>query len=259
MNEIMSEEQLWMSSEANLALPFTLELENSEAPFECHEILTLTPGVYFSAVGYWQGKKSLGKFYYAPHPSRTEAQREMQGINGILNAQLLAPRLYYFGETRQHLTQALICELIFPAQRFEKVWALCHSEIEKTNLLISLLTVLAAQHKAGLYHQQFAIENFLLCEAGIVTVDCANIQVPVLSTPLGQKKSLKNLSELLACLQLFDVSMVEHALEAYAKMRGWEYSPSLVKKVMNHLDDERHKWRKNLKMQLEKIINLLHP
>jgi tRNA A-37 threonylcarbamoyl transferase component Bud32 len=160
--------------------------------------------------------------YYQPLQIQRHLKREADGSNALINAGIATAQLLYVGKARNAGIGVLVLEYIHPVSHLEEVWNALENLKEKRQLLCRLMVVVAKMHEAGLRQRDLHLNNFLLRDHMIYSVDGARVEKDRLGRPLDISDSLDNLALLFSQFSLQDTVLVRDVLPDYARVRGWK-------------------------------------
>jgi tRNA A-37 threonylcarbamoyl transferase component Bud32 len=187
---------------------------NTHISLLCKKLLRHLPGKRWVYFGYWGEQEVVAKvFMHERH-----AQRELQGIQALVQANILSPKVLYHGWTFEKSRYVIVYEYIPYKKNLDEVWQEAN-EVEKINLIQQLIGVLVKLHAAGLRQLDLHRQNFLLHDSNIYVIDAADILQTAEQQPLSQRLSLQNLGALLAQFPLRYDSQCEQFYLFYTQMR----------------------------------------
>lgn len=180
----------------------------------------------------WLDMAVYAKVFIGENPQKY-AQRDLQGIQRLLDANILTPKILLNDVTADGASYVLILEEISHAMNVEVVWhglPLCSNQ--RLQIALDLVIEIAKHHNAGLQQTDLYLKNFLLQENRIFTLDGDGIK-PLPKFNDGQT-CLRNLSALLSKLDVLEIeNWLPALLKTYGNTRGWQTLPRL--ELMQHL------------------------
>ena len=202
----------------SFAAPFTFYLDNGQR-IEAREVVRIMPGKRMVVFGEWQGKSIVAKLFFDPQDARRHAERDLVGIKVLQDNRIPTPALYQQGQSLDKRVQILIFEFIDPADNLHD---LCRHRIDDDsvlNLFQAVMVELATQHVFGILQHDVHLQNFLVTDKVIYSLDGG--QIETLSYLLPKKKSMDNLALFLSQLGVGAEKLQEKLFRHYAKVRGW--------------------------------------
>ncbi|MBV8801569.1 MAG: hypothetical protein JO131_01140 [Gammaproteobacteria bacterium] len=222
MNNKMTQELQWKkwirAKSDTLSLPFQLILEDSSHPLICETILRALPGKRWVIAGSWDNKAVVAKLFYSRDAKR-HFKNEMKGAMILHQANVPTPQLLYQGSAHKKRTQVILFEKIEDSISLEDVWQRKEEYIEIHSILSSFIIELATQHVLGILQRDLHLNNFLVTNKRIYTLDGSTIIQ--FDTPLDKKNSLENLGLFFAQLGVGTEKLQQDLFHIYAKARGW--------------------------------------
>lgn len=186
---------------------------------ECSKLLRCIPGRRLVVRGRWQGQDVLAKIFLQGRRMARQVSRELNGYHRLAAAGIATPRLLFEGRVDDDPTRVILFEFVCDARSGDLVWQR-HSNIGRRRMLQRLIDTLARQHEAGLWQRDLHLDNFLLGESVVWTLDTADIQYR--RGGLGRTRSLQNLGLLFAQLYPGFDRWQSPLLRRYCSMRGWD-------------------------------------
>lgn len=231
-NLITSVQQL---CEANkkLSFPFLLNLEKEIDSLSCENIKRLLPRRRIVVCGTWKKEKIVAKIFFDIKKAKRDFERELKGANRVLKTNILSPKLLYAGRSSfDKNIYVIVFNRIALARDFSEVWKTCQTPEEKKILLVKLVKIVAGHHRSGLLQSDAHLDNFLVSENKIFTIDCASFRKNTFRKELTKKQSLNNLGLLFAQFKPNENSHIKEIFRAYVDERNWIFTEKLFDKLM---------------------------
>ena len=131
----------------------------------------------------------------------------------------------------------LIYERIMHSENLYDAWQELKSEESKIlPLLKSVIVEIATQHVLGIVQHDLHLQNFLITEKKIYTLDGAQIEKQ--DDLLSREESIENLSLFLSQLGMGFEQIQEKLFDHYARSRGWLTKPVDWKKIKDGIAKE---------------------
>ncbi|WP_321531215.1 lipopolysaccharide kinase InaA family protein [uncultured Desulfuromonas sp.] len=221
--------------------PFSITLEHADhAEIVCREILRDLPLKRCVLRGEWNQRQVLVKLFLHPVSAHRHWQREKQGVQKLIDADLTTPALLFCGQLTDQ-TPVLVFEFIPKTQSALHAWQHCTSETERLTLLNSLVTEIARQHAHGIWQEDLHLGNFLIAEKTIYTIDGDAIAGNRDKTALNPEQSADNLA-------LFQAQIAPHfdplfscVVQHYMELR--KFSAQWQQQLNNRVISQRQKRR----------------
>jgi tRNA A-37 threonylcarbamoyl transferase component Bud32 len=209
----------------------TLSLADGSA-LDSMRLVRAVPGKRMVYQAQWQGQPVFAKVFIGQQAVKY-AQRDLSGIQQLLDACIATPRVLSLQSSLDGLSQVLILQEIVGAKNLEQIWqALPACSKQRQQLALQLAKEIAKHHKAGLHQTDLYLKNFLLSEDQIFTLDGDGIK-PLPKHNEGQT-ALRNLAALLSKFDVLELEQwLPQLLADYGKARGWQTLPRLA--LLQHL------------------------
>jgi tRNA A-37 threonylcarbamoyl transferase component Bud32 len=205
-----------------MMFPFQLTLMDS-GPLICEKILRIVPGRRLVALGTWQGQPVVAKCFY-DRDAKHHMMRDIKGAEILQQANVPTPRLLYQTTAHKHRTHLILFEKIEEAIPLDRIWQQKEDYLAINALMHSFTIELATQHVLGILQHDLHLNNFLVTDKRIYTLDGGTITQ--FDAPLDKKNSLENLGLFFAQLGAGTGPLKQELFQVYVKARGW-----LVKKA----------------------------
>lgn len=200
------------------AAPFTLYLDNGQR-IEAQKIARIMPGKRMVVFGEWQGKLIVAKLFFDPQEACRHVERDLVGIKVLQDNRIPTPVLYQQGQSNDKRVQILIFEFIDPADNLYDLWRHRVDDESVLGLFQAVIVELATQHVFGILQHDVHLQNFLVTDKVIYSLDGG--QIETLSYLLPKKQSMDNLALFLSQLGVGAEKLQEKLFRHYAKVRGW--------------------------------------
>ncbi|MGH8671513.1 MAG: lipopolysaccharide kinase InaA family protein, partial [Burkholderiales bacterium] len=231
--------------------PFSLRLsseKDSDTVLRCLSLVRRIPNKRMVCLAQWNNRPVFAKLFIDAHRARVHWQREERGVRTLWDNGILTPEVLYSGTSADGNTRVLIFERIAPAQSVRDAWGQA-TPTARRGLLRAMVEVLAAHHRAGLRHCDLHLNNFLLSNDRIYTLDGAEVTAG--TGPLGEGDSLDNLGALFAQLTPDNDPLARELFPDYVRARGWDFSAAMPEQLQHPID--RHRARRKRRL-LEKVF-----
>lgn len=230
--------------------PFLLALDGvdgSEALLRCGDIVRALPGRRLVCRGEWRGQAVFAKLYFGRN---RHWRSELDGLAALHAAGIPAPGIVHAGTADRGGMHVLLLEPVSPAVTFESAWQSARDEPARIHLLEQAARTIAAHHRAGLAQQDIHLDNFLLADDRLYTIDGGGIR-PFGHPDLSTRRSRDNLALFLAQLYPRFDRLAAIALDAYRRERGWAETVLTPADLQRRI---RHCRRRRLRRFLKKAF-----
>lgn len=221
------QEQLIAQSE-HVQTPFVINLSNNQGSLRCTTLLRLLPHKRIACFAEWENRPVFAKLFFDSKRQAIHFQREVDGANALARAHILTPELLFSGQSDCATIHIVIYEKIPNAINFLDVF----SE-NPTTLVNDLLDTIAAHHLAGIFQHDLHLNNFLIVNKLIYTIDCADVhkQSGSPNKSLTFSTSINNLGLLYAQLTPAQHEWISTSFAIYTKRRNWKLNNELWHKL----------------------------
>lgn len=200
--------------------PFVLALDGQAAAaarVDCHEVVRTLPGKRLVCRGIWQGRCVYTKVYLG---SDKYWQAERRGLQALHEHAIAAPVVLHAGTADHGALHVIVLAAIEPAQTLLQAWEQASDEAVRIQLLGLALSTIAAHHQAGLEQGDIHLNNFLLSDERLYTLDGGGIRSPG-DGELSLRRSRDNLARFFAQLYPRFDALIDAVLPGYISQRGW--------------------------------------
>jgi len=216
---------------------FSLYLPDSDTLFQCSKITRCLPGKRISCIGQWQGKTVFAKFFIAPKRAEIHWHKEQKGFQLLTEKKILSPKVLHEGKHKQDEIYFILYEFLGNATDLKPAWE-NSAEPEQQLLLKQLINTVAEHHKQNLIQQDLHLNNFLISNKQLYTLDGADITKV---DGNDQQIAFNNLALLFAQFYPSNDHNIKVALKDYCKLRHWQFSQSILSQVKSATLETREK------------------
>lgn len=228
--------------------PTEWTLQDSEIPLYCEEVVRMIPNKRLVAFGEWGNQKVVIKLFFEKGEAKKDAVRDATGVLALMECNVPTPKLLYQGSEDKKRIYILIFERIMEAESFLNIWQNKKNPEELIPLLRALIVEIATQHVLGILQKDLHLNNFLVTEKCIYTLDGG--QISKIYHPLDEERSIEYLALLLAQLGVGMLEIQIDLFKYYAKLRGWLLKPKDIarfkKKLLRQTEDRSIRYRKKV-------------
>lgn len=200
--------------------PFVLALDGQTAPaahVRCDEVVRALPGKRLVCRGDWQGQAVYIKVYLG---SDKYWQAECRGLQALHEHAIAAPLLLHAGTANHGALHVIVLAAIEPAQTLAQAWEQASDDAQRSKLLRLAISTIARHHQAGLVQGDIHLNNFLLADERLYTLDGGGIRACG-AAELSLRRSRDNLARFFAQLYPRFDPLIETVLPDYLRQRGW--------------------------------------
>ncbi|MCF6282870.1 MAG: hypothetical protein L3J28_11800 [Candidatus Polarisedimenticolaceae bacterium] len=209
----MRDQQPFLGKEQHLVLA------EGATELVCQRLVRSLPGKRQVYQARWGEQRVFAKIYQDPKRAEIHWQRELDGLQALHSANIAAPEIVHAGRVERQPWWVILLAEIKPAESMAEAWRMADSDEERLRLMVQVVDLIALHHQSGIQQHDLHLDNFLLCETQLYTLDGADIEAHADALPLGP--SLDNLALLLAqnypVYDRFAATLLEH----YREARGW--------------------------------------
>jgi len=204
-------------------------------------ILRLLPARRIVALAEVDGQKVLIKMFLGRAAGKY-VDRERAGVLAIAGAGVRTPELLWEGESGN--SRLLVFRYLPDAVNLAEQWSKSREHGERINILVKAMKVMSSLHRHGIVQNDIHLENFLLSEGEIYTIDGDGVE-QIGKAALTEEASLSNLSLIFAQLYpRFDV-LVAEVFASYESYRGWATSEQRLQSFQRKVTSSRQVRKQN--------------
>jgi tRNA A-37 threonylcarbamoyl transferase component Bud32 len=227
--------------------PFQLLLANQDIFFAL-EVIRILPKRRIVASGVWQGKSVIAKLFIDARSAKFHMNKDAAGIDILHKNNIPTPPICYQGVSEDRRIHVILLDKIDHAKNLQDYLQTYSFSENRFEILQRVVLELATQHVLGVLQKDLHLNNFLLTDKTIYTLDGAQIeQYPRLLT---KKISMLNLTLFFSQLNVGTEIEQEHLFRFYAKSRGWLLKNNDIAELFFMIK----KWGKHRWQQFEKKI-----
>jgi len=230
------------NSERKVNLPFSLSIDGTHELLTCERLLNIISGKRAVFLGSWKKQKVVAKLFFQPLKMNRHIRREASGINALLKAGILTPDLLFTGKTKDKKVAVLLFKYIYPSKELGEVWNATENVKVKRNLICKLMGILAKMHQAGIKHLDLHLNNFLIKNDEIYTIDGTSIKWDKKCRSLKVRNRINNLALLFAQFTLPDYFIVYDLYAEYVKASRLRDNKDIFDKLQLQIKRWR-RWR----------------
>ncbi len=204
------------------SLPLELTLADTppgHGTLRCERVLRALPGKRLVCLGTWGGRAVLVKIFLHRHRAKIHWRREWRGVRALLERGIATAPLLHAGSCVEQGWPLLVTARIDAGENLWQAWHRQPDPDACAALLDDLVALLAQHHAAGLRQTDLHLDNFLLADQRLYTLDGDGIVAR--RRALGRRMSLRNLAQAFAQLPPHWDAHADRCARGYARLRGW--------------------------------------
>jgi len=209
-------------------VPFKLNVERLKPnrhieSITCVKLLRVIPDSRHVYDALWNQKNVIVKIFSHKINAKRHLNREYNGLKKLQSRNLNVPQPLFVGQTCQN-DWAVITEKIANGVTTLDIFNGTDEKQKRFELLSQVCKELAAQHERGVLQKDLHLDNFILLEDKVFTIDPAQIQF--FNKPICRKKSISQLALLLLYWPQEDNDTILKLAGQYASVRKWQLQDS---------------------------------
>jgi tRNA A-37 threonylcarbamoyl transferase component Bud32 len=225
--------------EFGMIMPFTLELPAQACPgvvLECQKVIRLLPRRRLVCRGQLNGATVYAKFFV--HHNRREADwlDEINGNAALQQHGVRTASMICSCPLEDNPVNVVIYQALEPSVLFREAWELANRERRKW-LLDEIMVILADMHEAGLLQKDLHLNNFLLMDEELYTLDAGDVKL--YPDGLPGDLALSNLALFFAQLLPADMVYLDDAVAAYMQRRNLPMTAAELDKLRTAIHRKR--------------------
>ncbi|MCP4994167.1 MAG: hypothetical protein GY934_10355, partial [Gammaproteobacteria bacterium] len=201
----------------------------------CLEVVRSLPGKRLVFLGEYAGAKVFVKQFLDPSKRERHWRRELDGLAAFKQCGIPTADLLYAGRTADQRLPVIVLKQLTEVKSVNQAWSEADTK-SREQILKRMVVLLARHHRSGLCQTDLHLDNFVLDDQEIFSLDGAGVVVP--AGGVDQETGLQNLGLFVAQLLPDWESYIPEIYELYSAERGWSSGPG-----SDHLLVEVHKAR----------------
>lgn len=214
---------------------FSVTLGDKKDTFRCSNITRCLPGKRLSCQGRWQEKNVFVKFFIAPKRAKKHWQRELDGVELLSKTAICTPQLLQAGNTADNI-YFIIFEFIEHSTPLQSRWDSSTTDGQFT-LLNKLMITFAEHHTKGILQNDLHLNNFLLEDDQLYTLDGADITA---FDSNDKAIACHNLARLFGQFYPAIENLIPSALTSYFQHRQWPEDIDIINSVIAETLQQRN-------------------
>jgi tRNA A-37 threonylcarbamoyl transferase component Bud32 len=237
--------QLYLLKRERVPVPFQLDIAASGihtgggALLECREILRFLPQRRLVCLAEYEGHTVVAKLFIHSDKAETDYAKELAGYEYLYNAKVLTPKMLISGPLNNAGFYVLY-HYIEAAVILQKNISAVPDE-HSIHSLQKLLAVIAQMHNAGIVQIDLHLNNFLLTDQQLFTIDCGDVVKLNHSSSRKTAQIYKNLADILSQLPIVYDRLINEFITVYQAGSHLQYP--LAKADLCQKMQQWRKWR----------------
>jgi len=232
-----------------ISMPFRFRLGDvpeDEQVVSCEHAERILPDRRLVCSGHWKGQRIVAKVFVDHLQAERDWRRERDGAQLLASSGLKVPRILHAGRVGNEPLYTVIYENLDSATLFRDAWQAADTD-QRNQMLSDIVRVVANMHAAGLIQRDLHLNNFMLRDGEIYTLDAGDIESIDNS---NNERSLDNLALLYAQFPPDQDSELAGLLNVYTDICDMPLSNEMSESFMHSVAAKRQ-YRK--RKYLEKI------
>ncbi len=201
----------------------------------CLGVVRSLPGKRLVFLGEYAGAKVFVKQFLDFNKRERHWRRELDGLAAFKQSGIPTADILYAGRTADQRLPVIVLEQLTGVKSVKQAWSEADTK-SREQILKRMVVLLARHHQSGLCQTDLHLDNFMLDDQEIFSLDGAGVAVH--AGEVDQETGLQNLGLFVAQLLPDWESYIPEIYELYSAERGWSSGPG-----SNHLLVEVHKAR----------------
>ncbi|KAF3984432.1 MAG: hypothetical protein HFP81_02320 [Methylococcales symbiont of Hymedesmia sp. n. MRB-2018] len=218
--------------QTNFSLPIDTETEQN---FTCSHITRCLPGKRISCQGIWRGKQVFAKIFISANRAKKHWKKELAGVELLSKNNIHTASVLFSGSSCNGKVYFIFFQYISDARPLQELWKRANSNEQKA-IITKLVKTIAEHHNKGVIQKDLHLDNFVLSQNKIVTLDGSDI---VAFDKSNKTQSSNNLAQLFAQLPPSHDKEIEAVFKTYAKYRQWPINEQHLSDLIAQIDKER--------------------
>ncbi|MCP3672125.1 MAG: phosphotransferase [Gammaproteobacteria bacterium] len=207
----------------------------------CIETVRSLPQKRQVFLGDLDGRPVFAKLYLDPGRRQKHWQRELNGINAFQQHDIPTAELLYAGTVGDEKYPLIVLARLMEPVSLKVAWDKADSAACK-RLLEDMVAVLARHHMAGVRQADLHLDNFVISEGQIYSLDGAGVSV--VEEELGLNDGLDNLALFLAQLSPRLMVSAPELYDLYLTQRGADQGPGSDYLLWQIKQSREWRWKK---------------
>jgi len=228
------------------AIPVDVGMEVAEGlifPLSCKQVLRFLPDKRLVCSAQWQGNAVIAKIFTGWRGRRDYAV-EKRGTQRLKDRGILTPEIRCSGRIPDHDGLVLLYEEIEKSRTLQDAWDEDMDVERRDSLMRRAVSVLALHHERGVIQSDLHLNNFLIINGDIYTIDTSH--VTVYPGPVPMRRAIDNLAMLLSQMYVEEPTVHCNLFDEYGRCRGFTSSKRQSDRFLRAIRRGRRRLKKNL-------------
>ncbi len=202
----------------DLQAPFALT-DLDPSPLGCEKILRVLPGKRLVLLADAAGEKVILKLMGHGAYAKRELNLELEGSRALTSAGILTPDIVDHAANSNSGISYISFQFLEQATNLSELFHQA-SETQRKELLEVVFKIIARMHNAGIYQHDIHLDNFVLHNESVYTLDCASVITNTHShSGIEDKTAISNLGLFIAQLYPHLDELTESCFTRYLELR----------------------------------------
>ena len=212
----------------------------------CLEVVRSLPGKRLVFLGEYCGEKVFAKLYLDPKNGERHWSRELDGLNAFKENAIATADVLFAGKTEAQAFPIIILAQLQGIMSVKQAWDEAGKKARE-QILKRMIMLLARHHQSGLCQTDLHLDNFMLSDQEIFSLDGAGVKLD--GGGVSQVSGLENLGLFVAQLMPEWETHIPDIYNIYAEECGWQQGPgseALLEKVQRAREGRWNEFRNKL-------------
>ncbi len=227
--------------------PFQIFFTDGQV-FFADKVIRIAPKRRLIAFGTWNGKPVVAKLFFHYKNAKRHMEKDMRGIKALQKTDIPTAKLYFQGMSEDKKIYILLYERIVDAVTLGQIWKDKKSINTEMPFLQKMIAELASQHNRNIKQQDLHLNNYLIKDDIIYTLDGAEIKY--FANGLSKEISINNFALFYAQLGVDMEAHQECLFKYYTTARGWSFQREDLEKfsqmVKNCNEQRWHRYNEKI-------------
>ncbi len=188
----------------------------------CLEVMRSLPGKRLVFMGEYEGGRIVAKLYLDAKKAEKHWRRELTGLDVFQQCDIPTADLLYAGKTVPEGNPIIVLVQLAGLQSVRQVWDNSDDKFRE-QVLNRMTLLLVRHHQAGMCQTDLHLDNFMLSDKEIFSLDGAGVQF--YANGVSKENGLQNLALFIAQLKPEWESKVSDIYALYFSAMGWKHGP----------------------------------
>lgn len=206
----------------DIPVPFDILVrkDKQELQLTICRFFRVLPGKRLVALAECEGKMYVLKIFLGRTASKY-VLKESDGAKAISDLGLQTPKFMWKAGLFDGKGFVLAFQYLENCVELEELWNNTKEVGEKVKVLENSVGILAAMHNKGLRQKDIHLNNFVVFEGDIFTIDGGGMDLSKEGRPLEKRSSLENLARFFSQFEPGNDGLIDQVFPLYQKLRSW--------------------------------------